>query len=168
MDLEERTKNGVIRGQPSPLGWLQYKPALVAVAVYFSCYNLQWPGTCSSSHAHSVGKLQFESTGTLSSQCCLLLSLSYWFKPCFHWHHCLVFKEFSLTFTVLWFSWNKWNFVTGFAAYTLKYLSSRYFHHIEKQAFGRPCMWVFCSSFCRMGWCQPLRCGSADFLPACF
>lgn len=25
MDLEERTKNGVIRGQPSPLGWLQYK-----------------------------------------------------------------------------------------------------------------------------------------------
>jgi hypothetical protein len=26
MDLEERTKNGVIRGQPSPLGWLQYKP----------------------------------------------------------------------------------------------------------------------------------------------
>lgn len=25
MDLEERTKNGVIRGQPSPLGWLLYK-----------------------------------------------------------------------------------------------------------------------------------------------
>lgn len=23
MDLEERTKNGVIRGQPAPLGWLQ-------------------------------------------------------------------------------------------------------------------------------------------------
>ncbi|CAO2637949.1 Mitogen-activated protein kinase 8 [Lemmus lemmus] len=47
MDLEERTKNGVIRGQPSPLGWLQYR--LVVVIAIYLCYNLQWPGTCSSS-----------------------------------------------------------------------------------------------------------------------
>lgn len=34
MDLEERTKNGVIRGQPSPLGWLQYRPVVVVIVIY--------------------------------------------------------------------------------------------------------------------------------------
>lgn len=137
MDLEERTKNGVIRGQPSPLGWLQYKPLVVVVAVYVLCYSLQWPGTCRSSHADSVWQ-----HGHTVVSICLWSSLSHWFKPWFVGTAAVSLKNSLQVHSAL---------ICSCVYYQVLVFFSVLLSHLETSFWWTPYIWVFWSSFCRIG-----------------